>query len=244
MASGRGVGCFATASPASAVTPFSGAPFSVKLFSTALLGAVLFSLPAQAQSGSDAGSPAPEPATPPPPPTAAGGNTAEPEAAAAKTPREAQRSPENVQSWLHDRGVHRTARIARSASSTSTAVVPPGTIEDSRAVRSRRMRSFDEAGITVLSNRVSEAPAPLARVEPARVAAPAPRPPRPEPTEIEPELEQEPSHVTETRSLRAGMGRAPPRHTLDDGFGWATLAAGGSALGLAALWFRRRGRRA
>jgi hypothetical protein len=218
----------------------------VKLFSAALLGAVLFALPAQAQSGSDAGSSAPEPATPPQPPAAAAGNTAEPEAAATapKTPRETQRLPENVQSWLHDRGAHRPARIARSASSTTTAVVPPGAVEDSRAVRSRRMRSFDEAGITVLSNRVSEAPAPLARVEPSRVAAPAPPPPRPEPAEIEPELEPEPSHVTETRSLRAGMGRAAPRRTLDDGFGWATLAAGGSALGLAALWFRRRGRRA
>ena len=83
-----------------------------------------------------------------------------------KTLREGQRLPENLQTWLHDRGATRSSRIARTAGS-ATAAAPSEReshpVEDSRAVRWRRMRSFDEACITVLSNRVSQDPAPLAR---------------------------------------------------------------------------------
>jgi len=231
------------------------------MFRAAALGAALFSgsfsallpTPARAQSGADAGASAPEQAAPPAPPAVAEANATEPEASdpgkgagfVPKTLRDGQRLPDNLQSWLHERGGSRPTRIARHAASASALAAHeqphPGSDESARAVRSRRMRSFDEAGITVLSNRLSQSPASLARVTPARIAEPAPRPRRPEPTEVEPELEPEPSEVTETRSLRAK--RAPARHsTFDDGFGWASLAAGGSALGLAALWFRRRGR--
>jgi hypothetical protein len=159
---------------------------------------------------------------------------------------------ENLQNWLHDRGTGRPPRIARNAAAAAPAQPErePGAFDESAgAIRSRRMRSFDEAGITVISNRLSQSPDALTRVAPARVAGPAPRPPRPEPTEVEPELEREaereldrePRRVTQTRSLRAARF-AGPKHAFEDGFGWATLAAGGSALGLAALWFRRRGR--
>jgi len=235
------------------LTVFSSALFGTVVSSTLLL-ATLFSTHAQAQSGSDAGSPAPEQA--PPAPAGAELKAPEPDAplpgttsrSAPKTLREGQRLPENMQTWLHDRVASRPPRLVRSAGSANPAAVAsperePDPVEDARAVRSRRMRSFDEAGITVLSNRASKDPPRLARVEPQRVAEPAPFLPRPEPTEIEPDPEEEPSRVTETRSLRAGIARTSvPRSSFDDGFGWATLAAGGSALGLAALWFRRRRR--
>jgi hypothetical protein len=258
VANGHGPSGDASAAARRSATPFSMTLFSSARFGTAvcstLLCATLFSTHAQAQSGSDAGSPAPEQA--PAAPAGAELKAPEPEAplpgttspSAPKTLREGQRLPENLQSWLHDRVASRPPRIVRSTGSTTTAAVAsperePDPVEDSRAVRSRRMRSFDEAGITVLSNRASQDSPSLARVEPTRVAAPAPLLPPPEPTEIEPDPEEEPSRVTETRSLRAGVARASvPRRSFDDGFGWATLAAGGSALGLAALWFRRRGR--
>ena len=231
--------------------------FPTAMFPAVLLTAALFSslfpTQARAQSGADAG--ASEPPAAPAPPAVAEANAAEPEASdpdkgarfVPKTLRDGQRFPDNLQGWLHERGASRPTRIARNAASASALAAhelpPAGVDESARAVRSRRMRSFDEAGITVLSNRLSQNPAALARVASARVAEPAPRPRRPEPAEIAPEAEQEqePRQVTQTRSLRAA--RSPvQRGTFDDGFGWASLAAGGSALGLAALWFRRRGR--
>ena len=103
----------------------------------------------------------------------------------------------------------------------------------------RRLRSFDEHGVTVLSNRHAaepppeRAPAPVAATAAIAVAAtvPAPR------LEDEPEAEEAPRR-TETHSLRAQQ--TAKAALPDQGLGWPAFAVPVAAIGLALIWLRRR----
>jgi hypothetical protein len=208
------------------------------------------SIPAHAQNG-DAGST--EPAEPPaseeqatPPATSADEAAAEqPVPAGLKSLSASQRLPENLQGWMRERQRRNPALIERSA--------PPAQLQPALAqqqssddpsvdVLKRRLRSFDEGGVTVLSNRRDRtepvAPA-LTRVAAAAavtrtaalsrtVAEPAPEEP------FEPAIEMA---SVETRSLRAQPSRSAAQDTTPRWPAWLALCA---ALGLAVVWLRKR----
>jgi hypothetical protein len=147
----------------------------------------------------------------------------------ALTPR--QTLPENLQGWLRERNRRHPAMMARPpVPPTPSGAAEPPVEPDIEGYR-RRLRSFDEHGVTVLSNRHTEPAPPLARIQ----AAPAVAAPVPGVSEPEPEV---PS-FTETRSLRAT--RAKPRQVVSDpGLGWPVFAVPVAAISLALLWLRKR----
>jgi hypothetical protein len=219
------------------------------LLGLALSGVVA---PARAQS-SDAG-PAPEgeahttaatdpsaeaPAQAPAAPTAA-----EPAANNSGFPKmlsPQQRLPENLQSWMRERNRRRPAVVERPLSAPAS--LAPQLAEDPARQREviegykRRLRSFDEGGVTVLSNRHA-APAPEPPVQPVAataaiaVAATVPAPP------LEEDPEPEPIHITETHSLRAKQ--KPKAPVPDQGVGWPAFAVSIAAIGLGLIWLQRR----
>jgi len=154
-----------------------------------------------------------------------------------------QRLPENLQGWLRERN-RRHPAVAERPPTAPLNVAPPAAPSEEQAVAGykRRLRSFDEHGVTVLSNRhaVPAIPEPTPEATPEAVAAtaaiavaaavPAPR--------VEEDPEPESSRVTETRSLRA---KQKAKASLPEpGLGWPAYAVPIAAIGLALIWLRRR----
>jgi hypothetical protein len=145
-----------------------------------------------------------------------------------------QRAPENLQGWLRERNRRHPALAERPPLVPPPAPPAPESDVPERAVDGyrRRLQSFDEGGVTVLSNRHA-APPPLARVQTvAAVVAPAPRP---DPGE----QDREESSFTETRSLRAKPPKAR-RLPSEHGLGWTVFALPVAAIALTLLWLRKR----
>jgi hypothetical protein len=141
---------------------------------------------------------------------------------------------ENLQGWLRERNRKPPALAERPALVPPPALPAPESEIPERAVDGykRRLQSFDEGGVTVLSNRHA-APPPLARVQAAAaVAVPAPRPERGD-------QDREESSLTETRSLRAKQPKAR-RLPSEHGLGWPVFAVPVAAISLALLWLRKR----
>jgi MYXO-CTERM domain-containing protein len=221
---------------AALATALAAAVFSAALFSTAL--------PAHAQAPADAGSSSAAP-------NSAGSNSAASEPAnpappgglpeGLKTLSPQQRLPENLQGWMRERNRLHSAFAERSAPAPERNAAPDSEVHEENAQRKasveeykRRLRSFDEDGVTVLSNR---RPAPpivrLAARAVEQAAPPAAAPP--EPSEAAPETER----VTETRSLRTNQLQA--KHPVSEPeLGWSVWAAALAALGLGVVWLRRR----
>lgn len=199
--------------------------------------------PALAQS-SDAGA-APEPveahtaaATDPNAETAPAQPAAAPSAANNGFPKALspqQRLPENLQGWLRSRRHPAVAERPPSAPSTLAPQITAANEEQAIEGYKRRLRSFDEGGVTVLSNRHAPAPAPARVAATAAVAVaatvPAPR--------LEEEPEPEAPSVTETRSLRAKQLKAKAPLP-DQGLSWPRFAVPIAAIGLGLIWLRRR----
>ena len=146
-----------------------------------------------------------------------------------------QASPDNLQGWLRERNRRHPALLTRPppppAPSPSTATEPTPPPDSAIEGYKRRLRSFDEHGVTVLSNRHAEpvlatAPAAAALAVPAPVAAA---------TEPEPE----PPSFTETRSLRANPPK-PRRVVSEPGLDWRLFALPVAAISLALIWLRKR----
>ena len=167
------------------------------------------------------------------PSEAAAGGAAPADFPKALTPQ--QRAPENLQGWLRERNRRRPALAERPPP------VPPAPLalpaperdvpESAAAGYKRRLLSFDEGGVTVLSNR--HAPPPLARVQAAAaIAVPAPTP-------TPSEQDGEDSSLTETRSLRAKQPKAR-RMPSEHGLGWPLFAVPVAAISLTLLWLRKR----
>jgi hypothetical protein len=208
------------------------------------------SIPVQAQSG-DAGST--EPAEPPASEAQATPHATGADEAAAEQPvppglkslSPSQRLPENLQGWMRERQRRNPALIERSARSAQLqpALAQQQSSDDPEVdVLKRRLRSFDEGGVTVLSNRRDRtgpvAPA-LTRVaataavsRPAAlsraVAEPAPEEP------FEPAIE---TASVETRSLRALPSRSAAQDSTPRWPAWLAVCA---ALGLGVVWLRKR----
>jgi hypothetical protein len=214
------------------------------------VAALSLSIPAQAQNG-DAGSI--EPAEPP----ASEAHAAGADEAAAEPPvppgvppglkslSPSQRLPENLQGWMRERQRRNPALIERS---TAPAQLQPALAQQQSNddpvvdVLKRRLRSFDEGGVTVLSNRRDRtepvAPA-LTRVAAAAavsppvaltrvVAEPAPEEP------FEPATE---TASVETRRLRALPSRSAAQDATPRWPAWLAVCA---ALGLTVVWLRKR----
>jgi hypothetical protein len=153
-----------------------------------------------------------------------------------------QRLPENLQGWLRERN-RRHPAIAERPLTPPPNLAPQAAAaaSEQQAVEGykRRLRSFDEHGVTVLSNRRAAEPAPEPAPKPVAATAaiavaasvPAPR------AEDEPEPEEAP-RTTETHSLRAKQTAKAPLP--DQGLRWPTFAVPIAAIGLALIWFRRR----
>jgi len=178
-----------------------------------------------------------------PPPTAEGAPaTGGPGAATGGFPKALtpqQSSPENLQGWLRERNRRHPGLAERAPFVAPPGLAPavPGRDANAteRAVEGyrRRLQSFDEGGVTVLSNRHALQAPPLARVQGTQ-AAPVPPP---QPVVVEPDREE--SSVTETRSLRTNQLKArglPSEH----GLGWAVFAVPVAAISLTLLWLRKR----
>jgi MYXO-CTERM domain-containing protein len=210
------------------------------------LGAALFStaLPAHAQAPADAGpsaaapssagsnSAAGEPANPAPP----GGL---PEGLKTLSPQ--QRLPENLQGWMRERNRLHSAFAERGTPAPEPNTAPDSEVNEENAQRKasveeykRRLRSFDEDGVTVLSNRRPAPPIVRLAARAVEQAAPPAAVP-PEPSEAAAETER----VTETRSLRTNQLQA--KHPVSEPeLGWSVWAAALAALGLGVVWLRRR----
>ena len=159
-----------------------------------------------------------------------------------KTLSPQQRLPENLQGWLRERNRRHPAIAERPPAPSQLAPRLAASPMEEQAVEGykRRLRSFDEGGVTVLSNRhaVLESPEPAAErvAEPVAAAAaiavaatvPAPR------VEDEPE----PASLTETRSLHGQRKAKAPLP--DQGVGWPAFAVSVAAVGLGWIWLRRR----
>lgn len=207
-------------------------------------------------AGAAAASPAaPEPEPPPPPP-----------GLKALTP--SQRLPENLQGWMRERRRRNPALVERQPVSGTQSTVVPRLDEDDPTVEvlKRRLRAFNEGGVTVLSNRrnptgpiapqVTRVGAEAAVARPS--AAPADGPATEEPDPDEERAVHDPagdSHVdarpadseglagdapmVETRSLRTRSTRAAPRAE-DTSPEWPAWLAVCAALGLVVVWLRKR----
>lgn len=212
------------------------------------VAALSLSIPAQAQSG-DAGGTEPEP----PASEAQASPHAGAEEAAAEQPvppglkslSPSQRLPENLQGWMRERQRRNPALIERSASQAQ--LQPPLAQQQSSDdpavdVLKRRLRSFDEGGVTVLSNRHDRTA--LTRVATTAAVSPAASPPTVALSrtvaESAPEEPFEPATETasvETRSLRALPSRSAAQDATPRWPAWLALCA---ALGLAVVWLRKR----
>lgn len=194
--------------------------------------------PARAQS-SDAG----------PPPDNEAHTTAatEPNAAAEpttnsgfpKTLSPQQSLPENLQGWLRERNRRHPALAERPRTPAPNLApqVAAEPSEESQTVEGykRRLRSFDEHGVTVLSNRHATVPAPEPPRQPVPAIAVAAAVPAPR---AEEDSEPEPPSYTETRSLRAKQKAKAPLP--DQDLGWPAFAVPIAAIGLGLIWLRRR----
>ena len=156
-----------------------------------------------------------------------------------------QRLPENLQGWMRERQRRNPALMERHAAAPAepTFARPQRSDDPAVEVLKRRLQSFDEGGVTVLSNRHARtepvAPA-LTRVASAAavsppadgtgpVAAAAPEEP------FEPATDRATS--VETRSLRAQPSRSATEDATPQWPIWLAVCA---ALGLTVLWLRRR----
>ena len=156
-----------------------------------------------------------------------------------KTLSPQQRLPENLQGWLRERN-RRHPAVAERPPTPPLNLAPQAAPNDEQAVDGykRRLRSFDEHGVTVLSNRHAvlntpePAPEPVAATAAVAVAATVPAP------RLEEDPEPDSPRVTETRSLRAKQKANASRP--EPGLGWPAYAVPIAAIGLALIWLRRR----
>jgi hypothetical protein len=150
-----------------------------------------------------------------------------------KTLSPQQRLPENLQGWLRERNRRSPAAERPPAPLPHLA---ESRAEEQQAVEGykRRLRSFDEGGVTVLSNRhaAPPPPEPVAATAAIAVAATVPAP------RVEEDPEPEVPSVTETRSLRARQKMKAPLS--DHELGWPAFAVPVAAVGLGLIWLRRR----
>jgi hypothetical protein len=159
-----------------------------------------------------------------------------------KTLTPQQRLPENLQGWLRERN-RRHPALAERPRTPAPNLAPQVAAEPSQESQTvdgykRRLRSFDEHGVTVLSNRHATVPAPEPPRQPVAATAaiavaaavPAPR--------AEEDAEPEPPSYTETRSLRAKPKAKAPLP--DQDLGWPAFAVPIAAIGLGLIWLRRR----
>ena len=147
-----------------------------------------------------------------------------------------QRLPENLQGWMRERMRGHSAIAEKPpvpAPAPFQAAPAADTAEPAFEGYKRRLHSFDERGVTVLSNRRALPPAPVAPVQStAAVVVPTP-----EPVVVEPYAEE--SSVTETRSLRTNQLKA--RHLpSEQGLSWPVFAVPVAAISLTLLWLRKR----
>lgn len=187
-----------------------------------------------AESGGAAGSGAAEPAPPP----------------GLKALAPSQRLPENLQGWMRERQRRNPALVERRPLSDTPPSARPQLTHEETNVEGlkRRLRSFNEGGVTVLSNR-RDAVGPVAP-EVTRVAAAAavPRPaPAPEPSaqpvedDAEPEEDDEDdAPVVETRSLRPQPASKPASAPAESSVQWPAWLAVCAGLGLVVVWLRKR----
>jgi len=192
---------------------------------------------ANAESDAGAGAPAePDPhAAVPAEPDPSNPGAAPAEFPKALTPQ--QRLPENLQGWLRERNGRRAVSerpplappLTRApAPSAPEANAPDVSIDGYK----RRLQSFNEGGVTVLSNRHA-VPPPPAQVRAAEaVVAKAPVP-------VVAEQEPEEPTLTETRSLRTNQLKAP-RMPSEQSLSWTVFAVPVAAISLTLLWLRRR----
>jgi hypothetical protein len=190
---------------------------------------------ASAQTDAGASALPADPHAPDPAPT-------EPSAAPADFPKALtpqQRAPENLQGWLRERNRRHPALAERPALVAPATPAPdlpaPEASAPERAIDGykRRLQSFDEGGVTVLSNRHAPPPPPLARVRSAAAA------PVRAPVTVVSEQEPEVSSRTEIRSLRTNQLQAR-RMPSEQGLGWPVFAVPVAAIGLTLLWLRKR----
>jgi hypothetical protein len=159
-----------------------------------------------------------------------------------KTLTPQQRLPENLQGWLRERNRRHPALAERPhpAPANLAPQMAEAPSEESPTVEGykRRLLSFDEHGVTVLSNRHAAVPAPepprqpIAATAAIAVTATVPAP------HTEEDLDSEPPSYTETRSLRAQQKVKAPAP--DPGLGWPAFAVPIAAIGLGLIWLRRR----
>jgi hypothetical protein len=155
-----------------------------------------------------------------------------------KTLSPQQRLPENLQGWMRERNRRQPAIVQRPLAVPDNLApqLPESSAEQQQAAdrAKRRLRSFDEHGVTVLSNRHAPAPAPepVAATAAVAVAAAVPAP------RVEDDPDPEVPPMTETRSLRAKQKAQAPLS--DGGLGWPAFAVPIAAIGLGLLWLRRR----
>lgn len=214
-----------------------------------------WNLPAWAQSADAGPRPPAEPAEPeavaPGRGGAGGTGVAEPEQpappAGLKTLSPSQRLPENLQGWMRERQRRNPALVERRPVSGSEPPSVPRLTHEETNVEGlkRRLRSFSEGGVTVLSNRheavgpvapqVTRVAAEAAVARPAPVAAPGVQPAdAPEPDESTDE-----APVVETRSLRA-QPPTPAASAEDTALRWPAWLAVCAGLGLVVVWLRKR----
>ena len=159
-----------------------------------------------------------------------------------KTLSPQQRLPENLQGWMRERNRRHPALVERPHPPPPNLApqMAEAPSEESPTVEGykRRLLSFDEHGVTVLSNRHAAVPAPEPPREPiAATAAIAVAATVPAPHEEE-DSESEPPSYTETHSLRAQQKVKAPLP--DPGLGWPAFAVPIAAIGLGLIWLRRR----
>lgn len=157
-----------------------------------------------------------------------------------KTLSPQQRLPENLQGWLRERNRRHPAIAERPPAVPANLApqLPENPAERQQAVEGykRRLRSFDEGGVTVLSNRhaVREpAPEPVAATAAVAVSATVPAP------RVEDDPDPEAAQMTETRSLLRAKQKAKAALP-DRDLGWPAFAVPIAAIGLGLIWLRRR----
>jgi hypothetical protein len=149
--------------------------------------------------------------------------------------------PENLQGWMRERRA-RDSGAGVSVEKPAPSTVPrPAPLAEPEPARSdephRPLRSFEQNGMTILSNRVVERPSPVPAPALAAVRVAPPPPVRSRPPG---ETEVDPPEITETRSLRALDAARVTRPTERESYTWPLIAVFTGGLGLAALWLRRR----